>query len=357
MAEANPETGAATDEQSAITRVAGLLEPEGPTEQKSSQSEANQEEPEARAEEESEAEASSEEKADTEPEDEGEELPDTLEGFAEALGVPADELAGHLKVPVKVDGKVQHVTLAEAMSGQQRDADYRQKTMELAEQRKQVEAQNQQALERWQQEFQRLSEAIQFLEDQSEADLSPERQAQLLEDDPQEYLRVMARHQAHRQRIEQAKTVRNETWQKQQAEQQQKIVEYRSEQQRLLTEKIPDISDPKKLGEFETGMDEYLRAHGFSSDEVRDFVGGPFDHRHVMIVRDAMRYRALQAGKKTLPKRLEKLAKVQKPGAASEKVTETDKIVAGRKRLRQLGKKGSRDAQNDAAVKFVKDLL
>lgn len=353
MAEANPESGAdVTDEASAVTRIATLLEPEGPTEQDSdNKPEANQEEPEA------EIEASSEEKADPEPDGEGEELPDTLEGFAEALGVPADELAGHLKVPVKVDGKVRHVTLAEAMAGQQRDADYRQKTTELAEQRRQIEAQNQQALERWQQEFQRLNAAIESLEAESEAELSPERQSELLESDPQEYLRVMARQQARKVRLDQAKAENQEALQQYQAQQQQQLGSYRAEQQRLLSEKMPEISDAKKLAAFEQDMDSYLSGLGYSSEEIARFTGGAFDHRHVLIVRNAMKFEALQKGKAALPRKLSGLGKVQKPGAASEKPSDTDKLVAGRNRLQQLRTKGTRQQQNDAAVKYVKGLL
>jgi hypothetical protein len=361
MAEANPKAGAdapATDEQSAIARVAGLLEPEGPPRQDDDeQPEANREEPEAAAEE---AEASSEEKAEPEPtDDEGDELPDTLEGFAEALGISADDLAGHLKVPKKVDGKVEYVTVAEAISGHQRDADYRQKTMELAEQRRQMEAQNQQALERWQQEFQRLDLVIQSLEGEAEGETSPEKLAQILEDDPQEYLRVMAHQQARQAKIVKAKTARDEALQKQQAEQQQVMASYRAEQQRLLVEAMPEISDTKKLSEFEGEADSFLKTMGYSNEDIGMFFGGAFDHRHVLILRDAMRYRAMQQGKKTLPKRLEGLAKVQKPGAASSRKTDADKLTASRERLRQLGKKGksARMQQEDAAVRLVKGML
>ncbi len=351
MSEVPPETGASSEAE-AVARVASLLEPEGPPKEDDTPQQAPPEEQEP-----AEEEASSEQPETAEPDGEGDELPDTLEGFAEALGMEPDDLAGHLKVPVKVDGKVSYVPVAEAMKGARLEADYTRKTMELAEERKQFEAKNQQAFERWQQEFQRLDEAIQSLEAENEAELSPERQAQLLDDNPQEYLRVMARQQAKAAQLQKVKSARDEALQSQQKEHQERVNTYRTEQQRLLTEKIPDVSDPKKLQAFESDMNTYLGGQGYSAEEINGFLGGAFDHRQVMIVRDAMRYRALQEGKKTLPKKLEGLAKVQKPGASPPKQTSEDKIAAGRNRLKQLGKKGTRRQQDAAAVDFVKRIL
>ena len=118
---ANPEAGAVTNEESAVERVASLLEPEESKPKEPTSKQPEQEEPET-AEPVDEAEAESEEESseepDTEPESEDEELPDTLEALAEALNMESADLAGHLKVPIKVNGKIEHVTLSEAMKGQ-----------------------------------------------------------------------------------------------------------------------------------------------------------------------------------------------------------------------------------------------
>ena len=361
--EANPETGAITDDQSAVAHVAGLLEPTEPTEQdREKKPKANQAEPEAEVEAEGEdapeAEPSSEQEAETEPgEGEGEELPDTLEGLAEALGMEPDELAGYLKVPAKRGGKVEHVTLADAIKGQQLDADYRQKTMELSEQRRQLETQAQEATQRWQEQTQRLDTLIQSLEGNLEAEPTGEQMAQLLETDPKEYMRITARVKAQQERIDAAKKARDEELSKQEKQFNLAVQQYRSDQQRLLVEKVPELSDPDKLATFERNVATYLKGQGFTDQDVAGFFGGPFDHRHVLLVRDAMRYRALQNGKKGLGKRLQALPKVQKPGASPSKATNTDKLVASRNRLKQLKRKGSKTQQNDAAVELVKRML
>lgn len=348
---ANPETGAVTNEETAIERVASLLEPEEPTSEQPEQ----EEEPAQTEEPAKEPEVESSKEPDTEPESEDEELPDTLEGFAEALGVEAAELAGHLKVPIKVNGKVEQVTLSEAMKGHQLESDYRQKTSELAEQRRQVEAQSQQAFERWQQQVTQLNEVIESLD---EPGPSAEELAGLMEEDPQEYLRAVAKTNARKERLDKAKAVRDQEIQKYREQLTSQLATGRAEQQRLLQDKIPALAETDKLREFEDGLTGYLRNQSFSDEEIGGFFSN-FDHRHVLIARDAMRYRAMQEGKKSLPKKLQGKSQVLKPGVAASKTTDSDKLVASRDRLRKLGKKGksSRMQQEDAAIDMVKRIL
>lgn len=360
---ANPEAGAVTNEESAVERIAGLLEPEVPTPKQPEQPKQEEPEPEAEAEpvEAGEAEAEpaeepSEEPDTTEPEEpEGEELPDTLEGLAEALNVEPADLAGHLKVPIKVNGKVEHVTLTEAMKGHQLESDYRQKTSELAEHRRQLDAQSQQAFERWQQQVAQLGEAIEQFD---EAGPSAEELANLMEEDPQEYLRAVARQNARKEKLDSAKRLRDEEIQRYREQLSQQFATNRAEQQRLLQENIPDLAKPDKLREFEDGLTGFLRDRGFPDEEITGFFSN-FDHRHVLIAQDAMKYRAMQEGKKTLPKKLQGKSKVLKPGVSQPKSTDTDKLVASRDRLRKLGKRGktSRLQQEDAAIDMVKRIL
>lgn len=359
---ANPEAGAVTNEESAVERVASLLEPEESKPKEPTSKQPKQEKPEtAEPVEAEEAEAESEEESSEEPdttepdEPESEELPDTLEALAEALNMESADLAGHLKVPIKVNGKIEHVTLTEAMKGHQLESDYRQKTSELAEQRRQLDAQSQRALESWQQRVSQLDEIIgQF----DEPGPSAAELVTLMEDDPQEYLRTAAKQKEREERLDKAKKVRDEEFAKYREQLGQQFATNRVHQQQLLQEKIPDLTKPDKLREFEDGLTGFLRNQSFSDDEISGFFSS-FDHRHVLIARDAMRYRAMQEGKKSLPKKLQGKSKVLKPGASLPKATDTDKLVASKDRLRKLGKKGktSRRQQEDAAIDMVKRIL
>ena len=133
--EANPRMGAEgrveTTEEEAVQAVAARLEPEtGPTnktEQTPPAEPANQEAEPVRSTEgddEPEVEPSTDDDATTElTTEDGEELPDTLSGLAEAIGIDEAELASHLKMPIRINGETQMVSLADAANGQQRDAD------------------------------------------------------------------------------------------------------------------------------------------------------------------------------------------------------------------------------------------
>lgn len=350
MAEDTPETGPVTDDASAVAHVASLLsEPEeGPPEETSE--EKPQEDPPV------EAEPSSKESEDAKPEEAADEgLPDTIAGLAQALEVDPGDLLGHLKMEVKVNGKVSQVTLTEAVRGYQRQADYDEKKAEFAEQRRQHDTEKQQITQHWQQQLQRLDETIQGLEAQES--IGPEQMAQLMEDDPQEYLRVQARQQAQRERLEKAKRTRDDELQRTQQESYQRMATFRTEQQRLLKEKLPHVSDPVKLRIFEDKAAAYLRSKGFTDDEINGFFNGPFDHRQVLIIDDAWQLQAMKDGKKELPKKLQGLAKVQKPGASQPKSTVTDRLSASSQKLRQLKKKGTKSQQTDAAVEHVKKML
>lgn len=354
---ANPEAGAVTDEASAVQHVAGLLsEPERPTEDEDPTANPEGEPEEAEEQDPKAKDTSSEEAEESEPEGDQEELPDTLEGLAKALEMDPGDLAGHLKVPITVNGKVTQVTLADAMKGQQLESDYRQKTSELAEQRKQLDAQAQQVHSRWQQQAETLSTLIQAGESLIESGPSAEQLAQLMEDDPTEYLRVKAHADAQNEKLTKLKEEQTKLRNEQRAQAQQRSLAFRQEQQKQLAEKLPDFRDPAKARAFEDKMSSYLRLKGMTDDEIGNFVNGPFDHRQILILADAMDFGAMKQGKDKVSKKLKALPKVAKPGAARRE-KDSDKLTASRDRLRRLKSRGSKQQQTDAAVEMVKGML
>ena len=89
-------------------------------------------------------------------------------------------------VTVKVDGKEQEVTLREALNGYSRTADYSRKTMELAEQRKAMQAEFQAVQEERQQYAQLLTALSGQLQSLQPAEPDWET---LYREDPLEYVR------------------------------------------------------------------------------------------------------------------------------------------------------------------------
>ena len=346
MADTPQEESVPTTDTEAVDLVSKMMEPEEPTIEEDPEETPEGEEVEAEAE----TEPSSEDSEEVEPETV--ELPDTLDGLAEELGVAPEDLAEHLKMTVVVNGESREVTLAEAKTGQQLDQDYRQKTMELADKRKAHDAEHQQVLERWQQRVARLDEAITLSEGMF-AEPDREEMNRLLEEDPWQYQKVKAYHDERRQGLEKLKAERQNARDEQVKEVQKAQTEFRAEQQKLLAEKFPDVRDPEKLRMFETSAQEYLKRNGYSEEEVSQAFT-LFDHRNILMLRDAMNYNAMKKGTKELTKKVKALPKVQKPGSTN---TKSDPLTASRDRLLRLKKTGTKQQQTDAAVELVRARL
>ena len=88
--------------------------------------------------------------------------------------------------------------------------------------------------------------------------------------------------------------------QKLQAEQ-QRLDEFTQDQVRLLSQRIPEIADPKKGDAIKRGLVEAGTHYGFSEAEL----GNVRDHRYILAMYDAMRYRNLvkKRGNATSPKK------------------------------------------------------
>lgn len=350
---ANPHVGSGVRDAAAAIEQSGLLEQSTPVdepteEQESEEAQAISDEEEQASRAEGEVEppedtTSAETEADPEPQ---EELPDTLDGLAEAVGLSADEFADHLNVPVTVNGETRMVTLAEARKGYQLEADYRHKTADLAEQKRTFESQTQQASHAWQQRFESLDGLAEQLQ-------------KAVQEDTGNLDRILAEegfeaHYAAKQRMDQkkelldhAKAEREKAALETQETQRQQTETYLREQNSLLVQRLPEIADTEKGPKLQTRLRTYLQEAGFNEQEMTQLV----DHRQVLVVRDAMRYRDLMKSKPATVKKLKGLPKVQKPGAALEKGDiARSRTVAN---LQRLKKSGSRQ---DAA-RFIEDIL
>ena len=283
-------------------------------------------------------------------EEESEPLPDTIDGLAEALGYSPEDLANHLKLNVTVNGETREVTLAEARKGQQLDSDYRQKTMELSDQRKALEAEQAQEAERWQQRVTQLDDVI-AIANQVVQVTSDEELNQLLEDDPYEYVKAKARADSQRNALAQLTAERDKHRQEAVAKTQNEQKDYRLRQMDLLAQKYPDVKNADKLKKFESNASAYMKKQGYTDEEVTQAFM-MYDHRNILMLKDALAYDAMK--KSDVGKRLKTLPKVTKPGAPAEK---PDKLTASKDRLSKLKRTGTKQEQTDAAVDFVNSLL
>jgi hypothetical protein len=352
---ANPEAGALTEEAITSRIAESLMEPdEANQEPDPATAEANPEEPQTEVDEAEEAkaeEAEPTEQSEAEAAEEAEPLPDTLEGFAEALNMEGDEFARHLHVPVKINGEVKSVSIADMTKGYQLEGDYRLKTAALADDRREhvkfvEEHQNRAAAS-----LTRLNELTTALETELYTD-PVDLDRLLAEEGSEAYLRAKAVQEKRETAIIQSRGEQAKAQQEMTVVQQAKVSAFRKEQQELLKDAVPDLRDDKKLTEFEKNLRGYMGEVGWTDPEIAQFLT-LYDHKQVIALRDAIRWRAMEKQKKVKPTKI--LPKVVKPGSVRSRMSR--KAEGTQTALNRLRGSRSKKAQEAAAIDFVKELL
>jgi len=242
---------------------------------------------------------------------------------------------------VKAAGEEKQVTLDELMQGYQLGADYTKKTQEVAEQRKEVEA-NQQAILEAQQVrdtyAQRLKSVEEFLETTTN---SSEDLAKLKENDPIGYAMKVAENTEKKEQLAQVRAEQQRLAQEQQVAQQQRMAQFVQEEAKKLSQVLPEFSDPVKGEQLRNEIRNYGKSIGFTDQELANV----YDSRHVQILNKARLYDQLQKSKPAVTKKVAKAPKMVKPGT---KVKEGDRDI--RKKQMQKLKQTGRAA--DAAALF-----
>jgi hypothetical protein len=235
---------------------------------------------------------------------------------------------------VKVAGQEFDVTLDELRAGYSRDADYRRKTEELSSERKNFQAEAEKQRQDYSQKLNELNQVMALAQEQLNSEFKDINLEQLYEEDPTEAARI-----EHKMKKKQEKLI--ESMQKVKSEQSKQFENIVSEQQKLLVSKLPEFSDPNKASEIKSNMRSYLQSYGFKDQEI----GQIFDHRIVMLVNDAMKYRNFQKAKPNLASKMQKPGKMLSSGV---KKTKSDENFAKRReKLNRLKKTGSiHDAHN-----------
>lgn len=338
-------------DEEALTKLDKLFEPEEATEQPVEEPEDNQEAELS----EDEAEVSDEGEPDIQEADDAEaELPGTLEELAEAYEQSPDDFTGSFKVPVKIDGVVSEVTLAEAINGYQRQQDYSQKTETLGQERRNHEAQVAQVQQALQQRVQEAETLYQALTAQAEQGPTQEELNVLLQEDPQEYLRVKAQGEARVEHLKQFRQALDAQSQQQNQETVNNLQKYQNEQEQILRARF-SLDAPEKVTEFGNNVKSYLSDVGFSDQEIEGFLNNPlqpWDARQLSIIDEARLYRQMKKGKGELTKKLKAKPPVLKPGAKRGKgQSRTDKLAASRQRLKRSG------GSDKAALDYLDNLL
>ena len=222
---------------------------------------------------------------------------------------PTDETSETPTYEVSVDGETLQVDLEELRAGYSKHEDYKRKTMALAEERKSFEAESQAVqAERahYAEGLRNITEALESL--QGEPDWASLRQ-QL---EPAEFLQQKADWEVSKAQTEKLKAERQKVAEQQQAEEAKKLQVYIRAEQDKLKVVLPDWADPEKAKTEAAKLRAHAKSYGFSDQEISQVT----DHRTILLLRDALKYKELQREPNASAKAKTPAIRTARPGAA-----------------------------------------
>jgi hypothetical protein len=227
----------------------------------------------------------------------------TAEATPEAEVEEAEEYAhGNTKTRLR-DGS--EITVGELKKLADEAKEYKRREADFARIQQQVQARAMQTAQQERLFSQAITQAIQAVQ----ATLPPEPDPRLRQTDPIDYfLRKDARQQKLME-IQNLQQAQQYSAQQASAQRAQDYQERLKAEQSLLYERAPELSDEGKRREFYNDLVSAGKSYGFSEDEINDVQ----DHRVMLMIQDALRYRKLQAAK---PKVMEKTKDAKKPPVA-----------------------------------------
>lgn len=277
-------------------------------------------------------EAPEEGQADEQPEQENEQVEAQQEEQEDDGSEESNSDQDEQRFQVKVAGEEKELTLTELKSLAQQGADYTKKTQQVAEQRKALEAE-QKAIEEAKYMRDAYAERLQAMEQLLNAQQPVEDLESLKESDPIGYAVRVAEMSQNKEKLYAIQAERQRIAEMQQAEQQQGMQQYLSEQAAKLSESLPEYSDPVKGEALRSDLRTFAKNLGFSDQEL----SAVRDARHVMALYKAMQYDKLQQSKPQLNKRVSEPPKTIKSGN-SNTATNTDQHKKAMAQLQKTGK-------------------
>jgi DNA repair exonuclease SbcCD ATPase subunit len=335
----NPLKGSETDLQKATKAINGLLEPKQEAKAEEPKEEIKQNSPEPENVE-SEEDQPQEQEISEETESEEEEVSEQDVSQDEEQIDTQEKQEDSPFYTVKVNGQELDVTLDELRNGYSRDADYRQKTEELSHQRKQFQSESEKQRQDYSQKLNELNQRLSAAQVDLNAEINSADLDRLYDEDPTEAARV-------ERKLKKKQDALNQSLQQAQAEQKEQFSSFLQDQQRKLVSKIPEFSDPAKASTLKSNMKSTLNNYGFNDQEVAQV----YDHRIVMLVNDAMKYRSMQNSKPNIAKKITKPGKSFSSGVKQGKSEANLKLR--REKFSRLKKSGSMKAAQDVFLDMI----
>jgi|TARA_S200002703_G_C3770752_1_gene237295 hypothetical protein len=221
---------------------------------------------------------------------------------------------------VRVNGQDVDVSLDEALKGYTREADYTQKTQQLAEQRKQFEAEQSNLLAERAQTSQlrdAYAQTLQQLEQQVQQGLGqePDWDRAYQELDAKEYTRLVQDWNARKDNLQKIQVEQHRVQKERATEQQTMMRAHLVQQSELMLQKLPQWQDQEVREAERTQLAEYAKTLGYTDDEIANAA----DHRAIVALYHSWQLSKLNASKPEAKKRVRKAPKMAKAGVPRSK--------------------------------------
>lgn len=221
---------------------------------------------------------------------------------------------------VRVNGEDVDVTLDEALKGYQRESDYTRKTQQLAEQRKQLEAE-QSEFQAVQAQTAQLRDAygqtLQQLQQQLQNGLQqePDWDAAYQQLDAKEYTRLVQDWNARKDNLQKVQAEQARVAKEQAKESESMMRAHLAQQSDLMLEKLPQWRDEKVRLTERDELITYAKSLGYTDDEIANAA----DHRAIVALYHSWQLSKLNAAKPEAKKRVRKAPKMAKAGVPRSK--------------------------------------
>jgi hypothetical protein len=215
------------------------------------------------------------------------------------------------KYRVKAAGEEKEVTLDELIKSYQLGTDYTKKSQAVAEERKAVEAERQR-IEEARYLRDQYAERLQVIEQMLNQQPETENLEYLKETDPIGYAVKVAELSQREKQLAQVQAERQRIAQQQDQERQEQLGHVIQAEARKLAEAIPEYADPQKGEVARRELREFGQKLGFTEQEL----AGIYDSRQVLTLWKAMQYDKLQSAKPGITKKVNEAPKVMKSGVS-----------------------------------------
>ena len=232
---------------------------------------------------------------------------------------------------IKVDGEDTQVTLEELQNGYSRQRDYTRKTQELAEQRKAIEAQQQDVSQKdaiYSQLLPRMEATL-----KGELENEPDWNT-LYEADPIAYVREKDVWNEKKQKLQAVQAEAQRVQQESQVEQQKKLQQFVEYGNKQLLDQIPEWQDNEVASKEKMSIRDYgVNVLGYTPQEM-DSV---YDYRVLLGLRNAWLQHKTQQATKVKPTEKKAAARTARPGTSNVPKSTTP-VKKAKQRLAKTGK-------------------